>query len=157
MYVFYLSTFITEFTLFILSISLGILFLIMINYPVTLTFLWMLPIMFLQMLFVFSLGIIVSLFVPFFKDLKEAIPIIIQLWFWMTPIIYIKEMLANKYPFLLTINPVYHFIHLYQDIFLFAQAPTFNDMMIILFIASITLLIALYLYQKMIDTIKDII
>ncbi len=157
MYVFYLSTFITESTLFLLSISLGILFLVIIDYPVTLTFLWMLPIMFLQMLFVFSLGIIISLFVPFFKDLKEAIPIIIQLWFWMTPIIYIKEMLANKYPLILVFNPVYHFIHLYQDIFLFAHAPALNDLMIILFITSITFLIALYLYQKMIDTIKDII
>jgi len=35
-----------------------------------------------------GLGVILSLFTPFFRDLKEVVPIIIQLWFWMTPIIY---------------------------------------------------------------------
>ncbi|MCU7836171.1 MAG: ABC transporter permease [gamma proteobacterium symbiont of Taylorina sp.] len=157
MYVFHLSILITEFLLFMVSISLGIIFLLIIEYPVNFTFLWMLPIMFLQAIFVFSLGVIVSLFVPFFKDLKEAIPIIIQLWFWMTPIIYMKEMIADKYPLILVLNPFYYYVHLYQDIFLFAKAPAINDLTSILMISLITLLLAGWLYKKMINTIKDII
>lgn len=157
MYTFYLSVAITEFLLFLLSMFLGILFLLIIHYNVDFNFLWLLPIMLLQTLFVFSLGVIVSLFVPFFKDLKEAIPIIIQLWFWSTPIIYLKEMVADKYPFILKYNPFYHYIHLYQDIFLFAKAPSVRELLIILFISFGTLILAAYLYKKMISTIKDII
>jgi len=157
MYVFYLSIIITEFTLFLLSISFGIIFLILIDYTVNFTFLWMIPVMILQTIFVFSLGVIISLFVPFFKDLKEAIPIVIQLWFWMTPIIYMKEMIADKYPLILIYNPFYYFVHLYQDIFLFAKAPSFNDLLIISIISLSTLVLATYLYKKMISTIKDII
>ena len=157
MYVFHLSIVITEFSLFMLSISLGIIFLLIIDYTVNLTFLWMIPIMLMQTLFVFALGVIISLFVPFFKDLKEAVPIVIQLWFWMTPIIYMKEMIANKYPFILVYNPFYHFVHLYQDIFLFAKAPFLSDLLTIFLITSVTLILAAYLYKKMISTIKDII
>jgi len=157
MYTFYLSVVITEFLLFLLSIFLGVLFLVIIDYNVDLNFLWMLPVMLLQTLFVFSLGVIVSLFVPFIKDLKEAIPIIIQLWFWTTPIIYLKEMVADKYPFILTYNPFYHYIHLYQDIFLFAKSPSLQELTIILCISLGTLILAGYLYKKMISTIKDII
>ena len=157
MYVFFLSIFITEFALFLLSISLGILFLLSINYTVNATFLWMLPIMLLQTLFAFALGVIIALFVPFFKDLKEAVPIFIQLWFWATPIIYLKEMIANKYPFILTYNPFYHYVHLYQDIFLYAKAPSVKEILIITLITFTTLSIAIYLYKKMIGTIKDII
>lgn len=157
MHTFHLSIVITEFFLFLLSISFGIIFLLLVNQPVTWTFLWILPIMLLQTLFAFSLGVIFSLFTPFFKDLKEAIPIVIQLWFWMTPIIYMKEMIEKKYPAILTYNPFYHYIHIYQDIFLFSKAPTIHDIVIISTISLGTFILAAYLYKKMIATIKDII
>ncbi len=120
MYIFQLSTLLTELFVFFISISLGIVFLLLVEHSITLIFLWLIPLMLLQTIFAFSLGIIISLFVPFFKDLKEAVPIVLQLWFWMTPIIYMKEMIASKYPLILVYNPFYHFVHLYQDIFVFS-------------------------------------
>lgn len=157
MFVFHLSIVITEFAVFALSIFFGVLFLLMIDHNVDLTFFWFIPIMMLQMIFVFSLGVIISLFVPFVKDLKEVIPIIIQLWFWMTPIIYLRKMVAHKYPFILTYNPFYHFVHLYQDIFLYAKTPSFEEFFIIISISFSTFILAVLLYKKMISTVKDII
>ncbi len=157
MYTFQLSILFTELFLFFISISLGIGFLFLVNQPITLTFLWMIPIMFIQAIFAFAIGVILSLFTPFFKDLKEAVPVIIQLWFWMTPIIYMKEMIADKYPFILTYNPFYYFVHIYQDIFLYSKAPSFDDLFTITIMTIVALAIAGYLYKKMIATIKDII
>lgn len=157
MYIFQLSMVMTEFFLFLLSISLGIIFLFLVDQPITATFLWLIPLMFLQTVFAFGLGVIFSLFTVFFKDLKEAIPIIIQLWFWMTPIIYMKEMIADKYPLLLIINPFYYFAEIYQNIFMFSKAPSFKSLAIITIMTFITLILAGYLYKKMIGTIKDII
>lgn len=157
MHTFQLSIIITEFALFALSIFFGIIFLLLVNQPVTFSFLWMIPVMLLQTIFAFSLGVILSLFTPFFKDLKEAIPIVVQLWFWMTPIIYMKEMIANKYPMLLTYNPFYYFVRIYQDIFLYSKAPSFEAVATIFVMSMSFLLLAGYLYKKMIGTIKDII
>lgn len=157
MYTFQLSIVITEFFLFLLSIALGIIFLYLVKQPVTLTFLWMIPVMILQTIFVFGLGVILSLFTPFFKDLKEAVPIVVQLWFWMTPVIYMKEMLATKYPMLLVINPFYYFVEIYQDIFVFSKAPSLYSLAVITIMAFVTLAVAGLLYKKMIGTIKDII
>ncbi|MDD2358608.1 MAG: ABC transporter permease [Thiovulaceae bacterium] len=157
MHTFQLSMVITELFLFLLSLTLGIIFLLLVHQPVTSTFLWILPVVLLQTMFGFGLGVILSLFTPFFKDLKEAIPVIVQLWFWMTPIIYMKEMIANKYPALVTYNPFYYFVHIYQDIFVYSKEPSLHDMMIIFSISLMTLFFAAYLYKKMIGTIKDII
>lgn len=157
MHTFQLSIIITELALFSLSISFGIIFLLIVNQSVTLSFLWMIPVMLLQTIFAFSLGVILSLFTPFFKDLKEAIPIVVQLWFWMTPIIYMKEMIADKYPLLLTCNPFYYFVRIYQDIFLYSKAPSFEAVAIIFVMTMLFLLLAAVLYKKMIGTIKDII
>lgn len=157
MFTFQLSIVITEFFLFVLSILLGIGFLLLVSQPITWTFLWMIPVMVLQTIFAFGLGVIFSLFTPFFKDLKEALPIIIQLWFWMTPIIYVSDMIADKYPALLTYNPFYYFVKIYQDIFLYSKAPSSETLTTITVMTFITLFLAGYLYKKMIGTIKDII
>ena len=140
-----------------LSYSLALIFLLLVNHPITLTFLYLIPILFLQTIFAFSLGVILSLFTPFFKDLKEAVPIVVQLWFWMTPIIYMKEMLSDKYPALLTYNPFFYFVQIYQDIFLYSKAPSLNLIISIIAMTIIAISIAAFLYKKMIGTIKDII
>jgi lipopolysaccharide transport system permease protein len=156
-FVYQLSIIITEFGILMLSYSLALIFLLLVNHPITFTFLYLIPILFLQTIFAFALGVIISLFTPFFRDFKEAVPIVVQLWFWMTPIIYMKEMIADKYPALLTYNPFYHFVHIYQDIFLYSRAPTYDALLTIMLMTSITLLFAAYLYKKMIGTVKDII
>ncbi len=156
-YTYQLSIVITEFIIFCISMVLGILFVLIVDYPLSWNFLWLIPVMILQILFSFGFGVILSLFAPFVKDLKVVVPIVLQLWFWMTPIIYMKEITATKYPWILTYNPFYHFVHLYQDIFVYSKAPSMQSLMIIFVISIVTVLIAAYLYKKMVGTIKDII
>jgi lipopolysaccharide transport system permease protein len=156
-YTFQLSIVLTETALFIISMLLGMGFLLLVNQPVTWTFLWLIPLITLQTLFSLGLGVTLSLFTPFFKDLKEAVPIIVQLWFWVTPIIYMKEMLSHKYPWLLTYNPFFYFSDSYQNIFLYSQAPSSKTLLIMILMATLSLFIAGFLYKKMIGTIKDII
>ena len=157
MYSFSLSIAITEFVLFFISMILSVGFLLLVHQPVTWTFLWILPVMVLQTLFAFGIGVILSLFTVFFKDLREAVPIVVQLWFWMTPIIYMREMLEKKYPFLITYNPFYYFARIYQDIFVYSKAPSFHTVSIIVILTTLSLFLAGYFYKKMIATIKDII
>jgi len=157
MFTFMISVIVSEGMLFAISISLGVTFLLIVGHNVGWTFLWLIPIMALQLLFAFSIGVIISLFVPFFKDLKEVVPIVLQLWFWMTPIIYLKDMIYAKYPFLVDYNPAYYFIHIYQDIFLYSKPPQTLEVFKILALSLLFMAISAYLYKKMIGTIKDII
>ena len=157
MYVYYVSIVLTEFIIYTISICLGIVFLLLVKHPITFDFFWLLPLMFLITVFAFSLGVIFSLFNPFFKDLKEIIPIVLQLWFWMTPIIYVKDMIYKKYPFLVDYNPVYYFIEPFQNIFLYGNILNYKEVAISFLIATFTLIIAGFLYKKMISEIKDII
>ena len=157
MFVFQLSIAISElFSLFI-AMLLGIGFLLVVNQPVTLEFLIIIPVLLLQTIFAFGIGVILSLFTPFFKDLKEVVPIVVQLWFWMTPIIYLSSMLEKKYPFLLKYNPFYYFVKIYQNVFLHSKLPTFVDLLTIVTISFVVLLLSAFLYKKMISPIKDII
>lgn len=157
MYTFQLSIVFTELFLLCLSLGLGILFLLIVNHSVGWVFLWLIPLVVLQVLFAFGLGVILSLFSPFVRDLKEAVPIVLQLWFWMTPIVYMREMIEGKYPLILTLNPFYPFVEMYQNIFLYSREPSVESLLIVSALAFVSLAFAALLYKKMIATIKDII
>jgi len=157
MYVYYVSTLLTEFTIYLISMIFGLIFLIIINYHLSIEYVLLLPLMFLVSLFSLGLGIIFSLLNPFFKDLKELIPIILQLWFWMTPIIYVKSMLEKKYPFLIKYNPIFYFIEPMQNLFLYGKILSYKEVLISIIITIVTLLIAVFLYRKLMKEIKDII
>lgn len=75
----------------------------------------------------------------------------------MTPIIYMAQMVADKYPALLTYNPFYYYVRVYQDIFLYSKAPALSEMLLLAFITFIPFLVTVILYKKMIGHIKDII
>ena len=157
MYVFQIAIILTELFTFFVSMLLGVCFLLLVHHPVTWSFLWLVPVMLIQSAFAFGLGVILSLFTPFIKDLKEIVPIVVQLWFWMTPIIYVKTILEKKYPFLLTYNPFYYFADIYQNIFLYSKAPTLSQMLLITSMAIVSVAAAMVLYKKTVATIKDII
>ena len=157
MYTFQLAMVLSELFTFTISMFLGIIFLLIVHQPITVSFLWFIPIMILQTLFAYGLGVIFSLFTPFFKDMKEIVPIMIQLWFWMTPIIYIKDMIEHKYPILLTINPFYYFTQMYQELFLHGNLTSYKPLFVAFCLAFLSIGIAGFLYKKMVATIKDII
>ena len=156
-YVHQISIIITEFFILAISFIIALCFLYIVDHPVTIAFLYLIPILFLQTLLAFAIGAMLSLFTPFFKDLKEAVPIILQLWFWMTPIIYMKEMVANKYPLILVYNPFFYFSNIYQNIFLHSKTPPLSTLFFLSLLTLSLLIIAAILYKKMISTIKDIL
>lgn len=157
LYVFQVAIFLSEFFMFVLSMILGCIFLVVVSKTSFLGLFYLFLLMFLQGIFTFALGVIFGLLTPFFRDLKEAIPIFLQLFFWATPIIYLKSMVYDKVPFLIDFNPLYRYISLYQDIFLKDKIPSFNDIFIAFALAFCFLLVTLWLYRKLISSIKDIV
>ncbi|NPA55338.1 MAG: ABC transporter permease, partial [Epsilonproteobacteria bacterium] len=70
------------------------------------------------------------------------------------PIIYLKDLIAHKYPILITLNPFYYFIEPMQELFLYSKI-TFNYTSIAIVIISG--MSAVWLYKKLIPEIKDMI
>ncbi len=154
MYVYYIAIFLSEFFVYSIAMAFGVLFVLFVGGDFSFV---LLVCMLLLAVFAFSLGVIFSLFVPFFKDLREMIQILLQLWFWVTPIIYVKEMIAHKLPWLLSLNILYYFIEPMQEIFLYGTVHSATDCIASAIIALLALLVAMALYKRLISAIKDIL
>jgi lipopolysaccharide transport system permease protein len=110
---------------------------------------------YLQQLFAFGGGLLAASLSVFIRDVKEVTNVFLQLWFWFTPIVYVRQILPDIVNRLMVYNPAYIFIESYQRIFLFNDEPP-TDMLITLCVATHLLIIGSYfLFRHLEKDIRD--
>jgi lipopolysaccharide transport system permease protein len=60
----------------------------------------------LLFLMVYSFSLLVAIGFVYLRDLKFLMTIVLQFWFYLTPIMYTTQMIPEKFKFLLWLNPV---------------------------------------------------
>jgi lipopolysaccharide transport system permease protein len=110
---------------FSLFISLGLLFglSILMNYPANWLWLLLPLVAILFQGFGFGLGLLLSSLNVFFRDVGQLLGIFLQIWMWMTPIVYPENVLPDRLLTYLRMNPAYPFIHTIHEIFLYDRLP----------------------------------
>jgi len=73
--------------------------------------------------FALGLGWLFSSLNVFFRDIGQFLNVLINLWFWLTPIAWPLKMLPVKYQFLIKLNPMCYVIQGYKQVFISRQLP----------------------------------
>ncbi len=94
------------------------------GYGISLWFFVLPLVFFLQLVFTFGIALTLSVFNVFFRDIQQLVPIVLQLWFWATPLVYTSDRVPQAYRWILWLNPYYYFARLYQEILFFQTAPS---------------------------------
>jgi len=110
-----------------------------------------------QQIFAYALGFFLAIFQVFIRDLKELTGIILQVWFWFTPIVYVREILPPFANNLIPYNPTFIFISAYQNIFVFQHLPDLVSLIILTLLGLALLLAAYLLFIKFEKDLRDII
>lgn len=140
---------------FLITLLIYMVFLLMTGTPLRIT-LFFLPVIYLvQQIFAFSLGFLITIFHVFIRDLKEITGIVLQLWFWFTPIVYVYDILPAFAKNLVAFNPAFLFIKAYQDIFVLNQVPEFVNLMKLSIMAHLFLLAGYVIFKKLERDIRD--
>ncbi|MEI6690161.1 MAG: ABC transporter permease [bacterium] len=114
-----------------------ILFLFIFHIPLTIHYLWILPIFLIQVLLSMGLSLLVSAFNLFYRDIQYLLGLIILVWMYLTPIMYPVEVIPERYRFLLSLNPMSVIINAYRQVILSGKEPN----MVSLSIAAVTALV----------------
>ncbi len=110
---------------------------------------------YLQQLLAFGLGLFSAVLTVFIRDVREITGVILQLWFWFTPIVYVFDILPNIAKQALVYNPAYTIIQSYQRMFVFSDYPPFKSLAILTVIAHFFLLISYLLFRYLEKDIRD--
>jgi len=86
----------------------------------------------LTTLFSFGIGLIVGGLIVFFRDIFEIYQVLVQVYYFFTPVFY-PESFLDKMPepwnTIAHYNPMYIYIHMMRDIIFFGQAPSFDTLL----------------------------
>jgi len=88
------------------SVLFMILLLAIYGYYPTLRFLWVLPLSLLAMIMAVACGLWLSSINVRYRDIGQVVSFVIQIWFFLTPIVYPLSVLGEKWRFLFWLNPM---------------------------------------------------
>jgi lipopolysaccharide transport system permease protein len=138
----------------IINYSLLFIVLLCIGYPIHINFFMVFGIIILQQIFCMGIGLVLSVLTVHFRDLSQLVSIVLPIWFWVTPIVYVRDILPNSINSLINYNPLYYFIESYQKLIMEAK---FENLFPIIVISLISFFLGMFIYRKMIDDITDLI
>lgn len=69
----------------------------------------------LLFLFAFGLSMVISLMTVFFRDFQWLVPVLMQAWFFLTPILYERNIAIGPLNWFVAINPLTPFIDLFKN------------------------------------------
>lgn len=82
----------------------------------------------LQAIFTVGIGLFLGALNIFIRDTSQIIGLVLQLWFFTTPIVYPSSLLEDakiaEYAWLMKFNPMYHLMEIYHH----ALVPTYDDL-----------------------------
>jgi lipopolysaccharide transport system permease protein len=74
--------------------------------------------------FGFGIGLVLSTFNVFFRDVGQVLVVALQVWMWSVPVVYPEEILPATYRALLPLNPAYPFVRAIRELYLVGSIPT---------------------------------
>jgi len=113
------------------------------------------PLLLLQIALSIGLGLILGVLNVFFRDIGQFFTIVLQFWFWLTPIVYAPEILPAEVRGLLVWNPMAPVIAGYQNIFVSAQAPYWASLWPTALLALLLCAIGLQLFRRRAGELVD--
>jgi lipopolysaccharide transport system permease protein len=128
--------------------SLFILFLIISgNFP-GIVFIAVFPVLLLLLLFATGLGILLGVLNVFFRDVGHFFGIVMQFWFWLTPVIYPASILPEQMKRIMAFNPMAKLIAAFQQIFSAREWPDWNSLLPVLMLSLLLCIVSWRLFRK---------
>lgn len=93
------------------------------------------------LLFCFGIGLLLASITVYFRDMFHLYSVLLTAISYLTPLFYPKEIVPEKYMFLIKLNPMVYFVDLFRDMVYYGKIPTLEEHLNCIFIIIISLFI----------------
>jgi lipopolysaccharide transport system permease protein len=106
-------------------------------------------------MFAFGLGLLLGIINVFARDVAEVATILLQIWFWLTPIVYSPELVPERFHWLLALNPLAPLVRIYQDALLYNRWPDLSTLAEPAALAAGLIILAFALFRRASSELVD--
>jgi lipopolysaccharide transport system permease protein len=106
------------------------------------------PVLLAQIVFAIGLGMVLGVLNVFFRDVGQFFAILLQFWFWFTPIVYVADVLPPAIRQLLMWNPMAAVVVAHQGIILEARMPAWSTLLPVCLLGLLFCAFGMRLFRK---------
>ncbi len=119
--------------------------------------LWIPLLMLITLTLALGIGLILGVLNVFIRDIGQIVPILLQLGFWFTPIVYSLDIVPEAFRPFLHLNPMVTVVQSFQNVMLLNKAPNFISLGY-LALSSVALLGGgLFIFRRASSEIVDVL
>jgi len=148
---------VVELTIYLISMALYVAYLVLVGHPFSLTWIWLPLVIGLLAMLAYGGGIVLGMLDVFLPDVKNVVAILLQFGFWMTPIVYLPEILPPWARQLLWLNPLYWAIDAVHAIVLGARAPDPAALLGMGALAAVLIWLARWMKRRLERELRDLL
>lgn len=141
--------------LLLLVTAIGVFLLI--GHPPTLAMLWLPLLIGVNLAFGLGIGLILGVLNVFVRDVSQVMMVVLQLLFWLTPIVYMPSIIPERLRAVLEFNPMMHMAVAFQNVMLYGRAPGFDGLAVLAVASAALLLFALFLFRRAAPEMVDVL
>jgi len=138
----------------------AIVFIIMILFyrvSITAYILWVFPLLIIQILFTLGISLFFCSINARYRDVRYAIPLLVQLWMFATPIFYPISVIPNRYRMIYMLNPMAGIIDGYRRVIIRGIRPELRYMLLSSVVSIVIFLLAYRYFKRSESEFMDVI
>ncbi len=125
--------------------------------PITWAWLWLPLLVLMAGALAWSVGIGLSAFTIYRRDVLHGIQYVMQVWLFLTPVMYSSKELVDQWPLIHALNPAVGIIDGFRKVLIFGQAPDLGSLLFSALVIGLVLVITLPFFQFMSRYFADVI
>ncbi|SEP05752.1 lipopolysaccharide transport system permease protein [Luteibacter sp. UNC138MFCol5.1] len=119
--------------------------------------LWIPLLMGITVVFSLGLGLILGVVNVFLRDVGQVMTVVLQLWFWVTPIVYMPSILPSGFGEIIHLNPMYYLVSGYQSVLLYGAAPPLLPLAAMAAGSIVLLVVAFLMFRRAAPEMVDVL
>jgi lipopolysaccharide transport system permease protein len=115
----------------------------------------MLPLLLLQQVLAVALGVFLGVINVYFRDVAQVVGVLLQFWFWLTPIVYPLAVVPAGIQGLMALNPASPLVAAYQGIVVEHRWPVWSDLWPVAAVGVVSALAADLVFRRLSRSMVD--
>ncbi|MHB8494839.1 MAG: ABC transporter permease [Casimicrobiaceae bacterium] len=107
----------------------------------------LLPLLALQILLAAGIGVVMGVANVFYRDIAQGVGIVMQFWFWLTPIVYPLAVVPERFQSLILANPTTPLAEAFQQVILAGAWPNWLRLAPTAILACVAVLAGMHFFR----------
>lgn len=105
-----------------------------------------------------GLGSMLSALQVFYRDISQGLTIVLNMWFWITPIVWSLDIMPAKFHGLMFYNPIYYIVEGYRGLLIFNSVvwPSAGATVYFWSVTALSFIVGTYVFRRLKPEFADI-